>query len=371
MSRASLLSSSVKLIAVLAAGMFPCLAVAADLFTQVNLVSDIPGEAAHTDSHLKNPWGVAFAATSPFWISNQGSGTATLYDGAGNAKSLVVAIPGGAPPSGPTGQIFNGTTDFALSNGSPGLFLFDTLNGTIDGWNPHAGTSALQMVSTPGAIYTGLAMATVGSATYLYAADSTGSIRVFDSTFHPATLSGNFTDPGAMSGYVPFNIQAMGSNLYVTYARLTPAGVGLPGGYIDVFTTSGTFVKRLASGGALYAPWGLATAPAGFGTFGGNLLVGNFGNGEILRYDPSTGAFLGTLDQSNGQPFVNDFLWSLDFRTGGPNVNPDSLYFTAGINNQKDGLFGEITPTPEPGLTIPLAIGLLGLAYWKHRRSSC
>ncbi len=367
------LSSGKKLVIAIALAL-PLRLLATNVLTQTNLVSDIPGEAAHTDPNLRNSWGVSFAPTSPFWISNQASGTSTLYTGTGNPVSLVVTIPPGGPPSGPTGQVFNTTLTsttpgFALSNGNPGIFIFDTLNGTIDGWNPAAGTTALQAASTPGAIYTGLALASVGSSSYLYAADSTGSIRVFDSTFTPVTLSGNFTDPSAIAGYVPFNIELIGSNLYVTYAKLSAAGIGLPGGYVDVFTTSGTFVKRLATGGSLYAPWGMAIAPPGFGTFGGNLLVGNFGNGEILRYDPSTGAYLGTLNAANGTPFVNDFLWSLEFRTAGPGINPNALYFTAGINHQTDGLFGEIAFTPEPETTIPLILGILSFAFWKRHRA--
>ena len=334
----------------------------ADVLTQTNLVSDIPGMATTTDANLKNPWGVAFAPTSPFWISNQGSSTSTLYDGAGNAIPLVVSIPGGTPPSGPTGQVFNSTSGFALPSGSSAHFIFDTLNGTIDAWS--GGTSAVQVASTPGAVYTGLALASASGSNYLYAADSTGQIRVFDSTYHPVTLAGHFTDPAALSGYVPFNIKLMGSNLYVTYAQLTASGTGLPGGYIDEFDTSGNFVKRLATGGALYAPWGLTIAPAGFGSFAGDLLVGNFGNGEILAYDAATGSALGTLNGSNGQPIVNDFLWSLDFRSSGANVNPHALYFTAGINNQTDGLFAEITDTPEPQTASSVLFGLAALALF-------
>ena len=338
----------------------------ADVLTQINLVSDVPGNAATTDPNLKNPWGVSFARTSPFWISNQGSSTSTLYDGAGNAAPLVVSIPAGSPPSGPTGQVFNSTSDFALPSGSAAHFIFDTLNGTIDGWS--GGTSAVQATSTPGAIYTGLALASSGGSNYLYAADSTGQIRVFDSSYHAVTLAGHFTDPSAISGYVPFNIQLMGSSLYVTYAQLTAAGTGLPGGYIDQFDTSGNFVKRLATGGALYAPWGLALAPAGFGSYAGDLLVGNFGNGEILAYNATTGAYLSTLNGTNGQPIVNDFLWSLNFRTGGTNVNTNALYFTAGINNQADGLFGEITDTPEPQTAAGVCLGLAALALFQFYR---
>ena len=219
---------------------------------KTNIVSDVPGLAGATDPNLKNPWDVAFSATSPFWVSNQGSGTATLYDGSGNINSLVVSVPGGAPPSGPTGQVFNGTNGFVLGNGSSARFIFDTLNGTIAGWN--GGTSAMTEVTTAGAIYTGLALAANNGSNYLYAADSTGQIRVFNSTFQAVSLAGSFTDPNAIAGYVPFNIQLIGSSLYVTYAQLTAMGIGLPGGYVDVFNTDGTFSKRLTTSGALYAP---------------------------------------------------------------------------------------------------------------------
>ncbi len=361
-----------------ASGFALCLAVCtlsepllAGAFDQINLVSDVPGIAIYRDSNLKNPWGVSFSPTSPFWISNQASGTSTLYDGAGIKQGLTVTIPAGTPPStGPTGQVFNGTSGFVLPDGKPGLFIFDTLNGTINGWNPGDTpfNAAVTQVSTPGAVYTGLALASVGASNYLYAADSTGKIRVFDSNYKPVTLSGNFTDPKPVSGFVPFNIQLIGSDLYVTYAKLTAIGTGLPGGYVDVFSTSGNFVKRLATGGPLYAPWGLAIAPAGFGSFGNDLLIGNFGNGEINAYNPTTDVFVGTLDGANGKPLVNDFLWSLDFRTGGTNVDTDALYFTAGINGQKDGLFGKLDPAPEP-LSFGLAgLGCLAIALFSIRR---
>jgi uncharacterized protein (TIGR03118 family) len=264
--------------------------------------------------------------------------------------------------------VFNGTTGFNLPNNSPAHFIFDTLNGTIDGWN--GGSTAIQMVSTPGAVYTGLAMATSGGSSYLYAADSTGQIRVFNSSFAPTTLAGNFTDPNAVAGYTPFNIQLIGNDLYVTYARLTPQGAALSGGYVDVFDTSGDFLSRLSSGGALFAPWGITLAPAGFGSYGNDLLVGNFGNGEILAYNPANGDYLGTLDGMNGQPLVNDNLWALDFRTGGTGVNTDALYFTAGINNQADGLFGEITVAPEPSTAIFTLLGVCGLGLLRYRRST-
>ncbi len=330
----------------------------AGTFDQTNLVANVAGMAANTDPNLINPWGVAFSATSPFWVSNQGTGTATLSDGAGTTIPLVVTVPGGAtPPSGPTGQVFNGGTGFDLPNNSPAHFIFDTLNGTIAGWN--GGTTAVTMSTIKGAVYTGLALASSGGNSYLYAADSTGTVRVFNSSYQQVNLAGNFTDPNALPGYVPFNVQTVGSSLYVTYAKLTPMGTPLPGGFVDIFNTDGTFVKRFATGGALEAPWGITLAPSNFGQFGNDLLIGNFGNGEINAYDPATGAWLGTIDGTNNQPLVNDFLWSLDFRTGGANVNTDALYFTAGIDNQAGGLFGDITPTtPEPA---SLALGSLGL----------
>ncbi len=343
----------------------------ADSFTQTNLVSDVPGLANTTDPNLKNPWGVAFSATSPFWISNQASGTSTLYDGAGTRVPLVVTIPPGTPPvTGPTGQVANSTTGF-LVNGSPSHFIFDTLNGAIDGWS--SGTSAQQTAATPGAVYTGLAQGASGGSTYLYAADSAGKIHVFNSAWSDvtgSTFAGKFVDPNLPSGFTPFNIQTVGSNLYVTYAHLTPMGTGLPGGYVDEFDANGNFIKRIASGGSLYAPWGVTLAPAAFGSFSNDLLVGNFGDGEILAYNPASDAYLGTLDGTNGQPLVNPYLWSIETRTGGANVNTDALYFTAGINNQQDGLFGEITSTvPEPATIVETAFGLLGFMLLKIRRA--
>ena len=333
----------------------------ADSFVQTNLVANTPGIAAHTDPNLVNPWGVSFTATSPFWISDQGSGLATLYDGAGNINSLVVSVPGGGPPSGPTGTVANsaGGTNFAVSPGVASHFLFDTLNGTIAAWG--GGTAATTEVTTPGAVYTGLSLASSGGSNYLYAADSTGSIRVFNSSYQPVSLPGGFTDPNAIGGYVPFNIQLIGSSLYVTYAKLGPGGTALPGGYVDIFDTAGNFVQRLATGGPLDAPWGITLAPSTFGPYGNDLLIGNFGDGEIDAYS-TLGVFLGTLDGANGQPLVNDNLWALDFRTGGTNDNPDALYFTAGIDNQQGGLFGEIAFTPEPPPFLLVALGTIAFA---------
>ncbi len=342
-----------------------------DEYEQTNLVSSVDHLAISTDPNLKNPWGVSFSPTSPFWISNQASGNSTLYTGTGSIVPLVVTIPAGAtPPSGPTGQVFNGSAGFDLSNGNPAHFIFDTLNGTVVGWN--GGTTGTVEATTPGAVYTGLAIGAAGGANYLYAADSSGGIRVFNSSWSDVThttFAGKFTDPNPIAGYSPFNIQLIGSDLYVTYARLTAMGTGLPGGYIDVFDTSGNFVKRFASGGNLYAPWGLTVAPSQFGEFSGDLLVGNFGNGEIQAYNATTGAYVGVLDGANGLPLVNDYLWALETRTGGSGVDTNAVYFTAGINNQQGGLFGEIT-VPEPSSVTLLMLGILATVVLAKVRGS-
>jgi uncharacterized protein (TIGR03118 family) len=338
-------------------------------FTQTNLVSDIPGKAANTDPNLKNPWGVAFSATSPFWTSDQVTGLATLYNAAGTPQGLVVTIPGA--PSGPTGMVFSNVGGSFLVGTAPATFIFDTLNGTLLGWNGGAGTTAMQMASTPGAIYTGLAEASNGAGTFLYAANSApgGHINVFNSTWGPASLSGNFTDPTLPAGLVPFNIQNIGGNLYVTYASLGPGGTPMPGGVVSEFDANGNFIKRIATGGPLSAPWGIVLAPSSFGSFSNDLLIGNFGNGEILAYDATSDLFLGTINGANGQPLVNDHLWALETRAGGSSFDPNAVYFSAGINNQADGLFGQINAiTPEPATIFGTATGLIALALARVKR---
>jgi uncharacterized protein (TIGR03118 family) len=346
---------------------------AGTIYVQTNLVSNMPGLAATTDPNLINPWGVAFAPKSPFWVSDQGTSLSTLYDGAGNIVPLVVSV---GPTPGPTGQVFNGTSSFGLPDGSPAVFLFSTLAGTLDAWNPVTIpiTTAVTVVTTPGAVYTGLANGSVGTANYLYAADVTGHINVFDTNFTnvtSTTFAGKFVDPSPVPGFTPFGIQNINGNLYVMYAMLSGV-VGLPGGFVDEFDTSGNFIKRIATMGNLFAPWGMTLAPSRFGQFSGDLLIGQFGNGEIYAYDPVTDAFLGTLNGKNGKPIVNDFLWSLEFRTGGPMISTNSLYFTAGIDNQMGGLFGEIAPAPEPGtitLLIAAASSLGARTLWRLKRN--
>jgi uncharacterized protein (TIGR03118 family) len=339
-------------------------------FTQNNLVSDVPGLAANTDPNLKNPWGVSFSATSPFWTSDQATGLSTLYSAAGTPQALVVTIPGGAPPSGPTGTVFNTAAGQFPVNGTAATFIFNTLNGTLLGWN--GGTTATVEASTPGAIYTGLAQGTNGSGTFLYAANSApgGGINVFSSTWAPTNLTGSFTDPNLPAGLVPFNIQNIGGSLYVTYASLGPGGTPLPGGVVDQYDANGNFIKRIATGGPLSAPWGIVLAPSSFGSFSNDLLIGNFGNGEILAYDSTSDMFLGTLNGSNGQPLVNDHLWALETRMNVSGFDPNAVYFSAGINNQADGLFGKIDAiTPEPATIFGTATGLIALALLRIKRT--
>ena len=345
-------------------------------FTQTNLVSDVPGLAVTTDPDLVNPWGVSFSPTSPFWVSDNGTGLATLYNGAGDKLGLVVNIPAaGGGQGAPTGQVYNSSSAF---NGD--RFIFATEGGGIAGWRGALGTQAELLVdsSGAGAVYKGLAMASLGTNSYLYATDfHNGAIDVFDSTSTKVTLGGSFTDPNLPAGYAPFNIQNIGDKLYVTYAVQDAAkhdDVSGPGnGIVDVFDTNGNFIQRLISGSSLNSPWGMAIAPTGFGSFGGDLLVGNFGDGTINAFDPSTGSLLGQLDGSNGMPLINLGLWDLTFGNGGSGGNTSDLYFTAGIpgpdNVEDHGLFGSIVPTPEPGTLTLIGSGLLGLIAYRRRRT--
>jgi uncharacterized protein (TIGR03118 family) len=334
----------------------------ATAYQQTNLVSDIPGMAAFTDPNLKDPWGVSFSPTSPLWVSDRATGVASLYNGLGAINPLVVAVPPGAP-NGPTGQVFAGGTDFRL-NGNPVNFIFATLGGTIAAWN--GGTTATTVASTPGAGFTGLAL---GNNTLFAANFIGGTVNAFNSSFAPTTLAGNFTDPNLPAGYAPFNVQTMNGRLYVEYAKQTPGvPVALPGGggYVDVFDFNGNFVQRLVSNGVLDGPWGVTMAPAGFGDFGGALLVGNFGNYTINAFDPLTGSFLGTIMDASGNPIENDGLWTItfDLPNGAPGAsNPNQLFFTAGLNDGNDGLLGSIAvATPEPGALGLLGLGAFGIA---------
>jgi uncharacterized protein (TIGR03118 family) len=348
-------------------------------YVQTNLASDVPGLAANTDPQLKNAWGMSFAPSSPFWISDAGTGVATLYNGAGVKQALVVTIPGpgGAVPGVPTGQVFNNAGTFALPNGANATFMFASATGTISGWNGAAGTTAVTEINGfPGSSYTGLAIAGTGAGARLYAANfGTGVVDVFNGSFAPV-MTGGFIDPTLPPGYAPFNVQNIGGNIVVTYALKDPltgedvAGAGH--GFVDVYDPNGVLLRRVASDAVLNSPWGVTLAPAAFGPFGGALLVGNFGDGTIHAYDFFTGALLGGLTDTNGAPIVNDGLWALAFRTGGPGVNPNALYFTAGIQDEAHGLFASLTTAPEPGTLGLFATGLIALlgAGVRRRRTA-
>jgi uncharacterized protein (TIGR03118 family) len=336
-----------------------------DSFAQTNLVSSVPGLAPVTDSNLRNPWGMSFTATSPFWVSNQATNTATLYGATGTPNALVVSVPGG-----PTGQVATGGTSFVEPNGSTPNFVFATISGSIYAWNNANGTTAQLTASTAGATYTGLAIASNASGSFLYAANVRGgTIDVFNSSFAATTLTGSFRDPNLPAGYTPYNIQNVNGLLYVAYQNGAQAGTGgLGTGIVSVFDTNGVFQRRLIStGGQLDQPWGIVVAPASWGAFANDLLVGNFGNGEINAFNPTTGAFVGTVTGLNGQPIVNSGLWALATRTG-PGFNPNAVYFAAGINGEADGLFGAITPTPEPLSLGMAALGGLTIVLIGRRR---
>jgi len=343
----------------------------ATAFQVTDLVADQPGVGGQTDAHLVNPWGLAVNPTGAFWVANNGTNTATLYTGdVGGSplmiNSLVVTLPGGAP----TGQVFNNTDDFMISSGeqsAKAAFLFVTEAGEIVGWSPTVpgpapSTSGIIAATVDGAIFKGLAIAQSGGANYIYATDfHNGKIDVFDSTFDLATLSGDFTDPRLPAGYAPFNIMAFNDKLYVTYAVQDDTGedevAGVGKGIVDVFNTDGTFDKRLVQHGLLNAPWGMAVAPTRFGSFAGALLVGNFGDGRIDAYDIDTGHFRGTLRDPHGQKVAIDGLWGLAFGNGATAGDANTLYFTAGADDEMHGVFGSIRMTPSQAPPPIEAIG--------------
>ena len=369
-------------------------------YTQVNLVSNTSGVAPVTDPTLINPWGLSRSSSSPWWISDNGTGLSTLFNGAGVKNSLIVTIPKVDPnnktfPAGtPTGTIFNSVpTDFVLPGGFASSFLFATLDGAIVGWNPNVGiapgaaapsvNAVIAVKTTDGSSYTGLTSALVDGNRYLYAANfNNGRVDVYDSNFHPVTLNPNDQDPNNGNGnqnnnddndkafadrflprnYVPFNVQTVGNDIVVTYALhqqgqpLETDGPGL--GYVNIFTAKGRLIQRLEHGDWLNAPWGITLAPQDFGAFSHDLLIGQFagggttpGSGTIAIYDLVTGQFKGLLQDANGNTIAINGLWDISPANNSaagsydPAGTPGSeLYFTAGPNRGTGGLFGYLKP---------------------------
>lgn len=318
-------------------------------FQITNLVSDqAAAGAATTDANLVNPWGLAYGPATDFWVANQATATTTAYDGLGHmpASPLVVSSPSlaGHTMGGPTGVVYNGSAGFMGDQ-----FILASLDGCLCGWS--AGTTTTRRVdsSASSAVYTGLAIGTSGASTYLYAANFTGgTIDVFDSAYAPVSLGASaLVDPTLPADFAPFNVQALGGKLYVTYAKRAPAalretaGAGL--GYVSLFNLDGSFVRRVASAGALNAPWGLALAPATFGPFGGALLVGNFGDGRITAFDAATGAQLGQLSNASSVPLAIGGLWGLAFGNDAGAGKSTQLYVTAGPQGETHGLFATIS----------------------------
>jgi uncharacterized protein (TIGR03118 family) len=338
-------------------------------FIQINLASDVPGRAQFTDPDLVNAWGMAASGASPVWIGANGTGKSVLYNGAGVKQGLIVTMAGDGSVTGVAfsnvAGSFNGDT-----------FLFANEDGTIGGWRGALGTVAetLQVGSTAN-VYKGLSDATIGGNVYAYAANfRNATIDVLKGNAGAANLIGTFTDPNLPAGYAPFNIENLGGVLYVTYAvqngtkKDDVAGAG--NGIVDVFDLQGTFLRRLATNGVLNSPWGLALAPAEFGDVGGALLVGNFGDGTINGYNPTTGAFIQTLTDPSGNTISIDGLWALQFGNGGAFGSPSTLYFTAGPNDESHGLFGQLSQAPEPATWGVGGVSLLALLVGRRVRNA-
>lgn len=354
-------------------------------YEQTNLVSNIPGLAAITDPMLVNPWGISRGPATPFWVSNQETNSSTLYRVTGSAGTDVsrvaippngfVAIPTtGGGPQGPTGQVFNSNTaSFQLTPGDPttaSRFIFADLNGTISGWA--GGPSAAIRATTPGAVYTGLGINAAG--TRLYAADTvSGDIHVFDSAFAKLSAApGAFVDPSVPASFGAFNVQDLGGTVYVTYAPdglAAQRGATRGMGFVSAFDENGSFLRTVVNGSRLASPWGLALAPASFGPFGGDLLVGNFSfvASEINAFDPTTGNLEGTIPVGTGTAYTPGGLWALSFGNGGAGGSPNTLYFANGINGETGGLLGALAPIPEPSTVALTAAGLLLLCGWRYR----
>jgi uncharacterized protein (TIGR03118 family) len=336
------------------------LAVSATLFSQqytrTDLTADVAATsatAANLDPNLVNAWGLSRSAGSPWWISDNGAGLSTLYDGAGVPQTLVVKIPtpNGSGTATPTGTVFNYTTGFQVS-GKPSVFLFVTEDGTIAGWNPTVNlTNAVIVKNRAGkAIFKGCTLAQTKQGQLLFVTDFVSRrVYVYDANFHRLFFhSWAFRDPEVPGSYAPFNIQNVGGNLVVTFAKVESGstdekhGAGL--GYVSVFDTEGRLIQRLKHGSWLNAPWGIAATPGDFGAFSHRILIGNFGDGHVNAFNSVTGKFEGQLLDATNKPLAIDGLWALSFGNNGGAGSALELYFTAGPNDESNGLLGKIAP---------------------------
>jgi uncharacterized protein (TIGR03118 family) len=348
-------------------------------FSDNALVSNKTGVVATTttiDANLSNPWGLATATGLPFWVADNNSNLASLYSGTGQVETQQatgsnatgVAIPASAAgdPANPTGQVFNGGSGFAIMTDhgqEPAMFMFSGEAGTIAAWAKDSGAQAVTVYDDSAAngadhaVYKGLAMGSVNGSSFLYATDlHNNKIDVFDTQFEkPAAMQGKFVDPQMATGFVPFGIAALNGQLYVTYAMQDQAkhdettGAGL--GYVDVYDFSGNLVNRFATTGVLNAPWGIAAAPTGFGAFAGDVLIGNFGDGTVNAFTPNGTALatsMGPLTLGNGSALAIPGLWALTFGNGDSDKPVTTLFYTAGLTDQTDGVLGSITLTSTP-----------------------
>jgi uncharacterized protein (TIGR03118 family) len=325
----------------------PLSAAEENTYTVNPLVSDQFSLVGPPDGTLVNAWGLAAglrpAGPTPWWVSDNGADASTLYTGAGVKVALTVAVGGG-----PTGVVFNASSSFLLGT-SPALFVFDNEAGQILAWN--GGGAASVVAGAAGAIYKGLAFASTADGPRIYATDfHSGHVDVFDGAWTKLGQPGAFVDPGLPDGYAPFGIQAAGGRIFVSYAQQDAAGedevAGQGRGFVDVYDTSGALLGRVAQRGQLNAPWGLAVAPASFGRLGGDVLVGNFGDGQINAYEEQPNGhfeYRGELRGVDGKPLAIDGLWALEFGLGGNSGPPTTLFFTAGPDDENHGLFGSIT----------------------------
>ena len=326
-------------------------------YDRTDLTSNLPTvpPLPNTDANLVNAWGLARATGSPWWVSDNGTGLSTLYDGLGAPQKLVVTIP---PPKGkegtaaPTGVVFNFTSEFNIEPQMKAIFIFATEDGTISGWNPTVDLlNARRRVNRPGdAIFKGLAIAQTAKGARLYAANfKSGRVDVYNGSWQPVHLGASaFVDPMLPENYAPFGIQNVGGDIVVTFAHRAPGskdedhGPGL--GFVTIFNTDGQVIQRLAHGSYFNAPWGIAMAPADFGVFSHRLIIGNFGDGGIHAFDLITGNLAGTLLTATGDELHIDGLWALEFGGGTTNSGAaDELFFTAGPDEESNGLFGKLS----------------------------